>query len=197
MHRRVAEAKIGEAERNRRSDNEPGHDQANRAARCARECAQKVADTLAGSPETESGGVLYSCPHRSDQPRNRHIGDDAQHDQRKQGAQVSASGTREVAAWASAGEHHADAEDETAGNVPEPIEGRCEVHRPFQGHDSGTMQQLCSQQCRCRGQNPRPETAVVVEIVDVAERTHGAIVGSVYDRAEREADQQSAEGQDQ
>ena len=59
------------------------------------------------------------------------------------------------------------------------------------------MQQLRSEQRGCRRQDPCPEAAIVVEVVNVAERSHGAVVGAVHDRAEHEADQQAAEAKDQ
>ncbi len=145
--------------------------------------------------ETERRGAVQRSADRRDQPGDRHVRGQAQHHQRQQCPQIAAAGAREIAARAAAGEHHADAEHEAAGDVPEPAERRRQIHRLVESDDAGTLQKLRTDQCRGCGQHPGPEAAVVAEVVDVGQGAHGAVVGAVDDGAEHEADQQAAERQ--
>jgi hypothetical protein len=129
---------------------------------------------------------------------DRHVGEQAEHDQRHERAQIAAAGARQVAARTTASEHHAEAEDHSAGDVADPAQRRRHVHRLFQRDHAARLQQLCADQCGGRGQAPRRgKRRQSPKIQDVAQRAHGAVVGAEHDGAEQEAQCQPADGQGQ
>ena len=81
--------------------------------------------------------LLESGPGRREYAADRHVGEEAEHDEGEERAQIAGAGPGEVAAGAAAGEHHAEAEDQAADDVADPVETRAgEVHGFVQRHDA-------------------------------------------------------------
>ena len=196
MDRRPAELAVGEAPGERRNSQAGGGSELRPSRRDARVCDEKVAEPLAWCrPEPYARRALQRHTGRRQHAGDGHEGDETEHHQRQKGAQIAAAGAGQVAARAAAGQHHADAEDQPPGDMAQPVERRCEVHRAPEVDDAGGIEQRGPDQGRGRGEHPGPEAPVVAEVVDIGERAHGAVVGAVDNEPEQEADGEATQGQ--
>jgi hypothetical protein len=196
MHRRAAEGGIGKAEEQGSAKDEPRCGKARRGRRGGRDRGENVTDALRlgrERVEVEARGLLECGARRPEHAPDRHVGEDADEEERHQRAQVAAAGAHEVAARAAAGEHHAEAEHESAEDIARPVEPRREIHRFRELHDVGERQRLRPGDRDRGGKHPRPESPPVAERDDVGDRAHRAEVRAIGDRPEGEADEQAAE----
>ena len=146
----------------------------------------------------EARRLLERGPRRREDAADRHVGEEAEHDEGQQRAQVAGAGAGEVAAGAAAREHHAEAEHQAAQDVARPVQSwPREVHGLVEVDDAGRMQQLGADERGGAGQHPGAEAAPVPEVVDVAERAHGAEIGGKHHGAEQHADGEAAQRQEQ
>ena len=130
--------------------------------------ASEVAEACVGA----RGATLVACSSaarsRREDAADRHVGKEAEHDEREQRAQIAAAGAGEIAAGAAAGEHHAEAEHQAAQDVARPVEaGAGEVHGLVEGDDAARLQQLGAHERGRRRQDPGAEAPPVAEVVDV------------------------------
>ena len=148
-----------------------------------------------GAGSADGAGALDGGTGGREDAADRHVGEQPEHDQREQRAQIPAAGARQVAARAAAGKHHAEAEHQPADDMPDPAERRCHVHRFVEGDDAGPLQELRADQRGGRRQDPRAKPPPVAEVQNVGERSHRAVVGAEHDGPEQEAQHQPADAQ--
>ena len=111
VHGRGAEARVGEAV----DEGGGGEERRERAGRRSRRARPVAVASRSPRPWVgDSRGMLVACSSAArtgaEQAADRHVGEEAEHDEGQQRAQVAAAGAREVAAGAAAREHHAEAE---------------------------------------------------------------------------------------
>ena len=153
---------------------------------------------IAEAPRLDGEGrrLLECRPRRREDAPERHVGEQAEDDEREQRAQIAAAGAGQVSAGAAAGEHHAEAEHQAAQDVARPVEpGTGEIHRLVQRHDAARLQQLGPDEGGRGGQDPGAEAAPVAKVVNIAERAHGAEIAGEHHGAEQAADRQPSQRQ--
>ena len=129
-------------------------------------------------PQSDRCQALDEISNRTQQPADRHVGEQPHDNQGQQRAQIAGADTGEIAAGAAAGEDHAVAEHQAAQDMAEPIQVRAQVHRFRQRDDAYRIEQLRADDGGRAGQHPSSEAAIVAERHDVGDRAHRAEIGS-------------------
>ena len=161
----------------------------------AERSGKNIAEALRRRRKRHAGRLFQRRPERSQDAAHGHVGEDPEHQQHHQRAQIAAADARQVAAGAAAREHHAEAEHQPAGDVPSPIERGRQIHRCGEIDRPDPMQNLRAQQCGRGCQQPGPEAPPVAQRHDVGDRAHGAEVGGEDDGPEGHADDEAADRQ--